>query len=63
MKRRGFLGLLGQLLAVGSAIGVAPALLQPFKPEPAFLQERLIGFGDDGTAFYVDEKPDFKLAS
>lgn len=63
MHRRGFLGLLGKLLEVGAAIGVAPALLAPFKPEPAFLQGRLIGFGDDGTAFYVNEMPDFTLAS
>lgn len=63
MHRRGFLGLLGKLLEVGAAIGVAPALLAPFQPEAARREDLLVGWGDDGTAFYIDEKPDFKLAS
>lgn len=31
MNRRGFLGLLGKLVAVGTAMGVAPGLLKPVK--------------------------------
>ena len=31
MNRRGFFGLVGKLLAVGAAMGVAPSLLEPIE--------------------------------
>jgi len=61
MNRRGFLGLLSKLAVVGSALGVAPALLAPLEalepePEPKALSP------EEWTAL-LSSKPSFALAS
>lgn len=61
MNRRGFLGLLSKLAVVGSAIGVAPALLAPLEaltPEP----EAKVLSQEEWTAI-LSSKPSFALAS
>lgn len=65
MNRRGFLGLLSKLAAVGSALGVAPGLLVPLaklapdpEPEPAAKV-----LSQEEWAALMDAKPSFALAS
>lgn len=63
MNRRGFLGLLSKLVTVGSAIGVAPALLAPLEaltPEPEAPAKVLSQA--EWTAL-LESKPSFALAS
>jgi hypothetical protein len=62
MNRRGFLGLLSKLVAVGTAMSVAPEVLAPLKEivEPVqYSQEEIARF----FANYANEKPHFALAS
>lgn len=65
MNRRGFFGLLGKLLAVGAAIGVAPELLSPVQNA---LPETISGSATgtlteaQATFTFTYPKPDYTLA-
>lgn len=63
MKRRGFLGLLGKLLAVGGALGVAPEILEPVQARIVKCEWQDVHKIMREQGFVCDDRPNWTLAS
>lgn len=61
MNRRAFMGFLGQLIAVGSAMSVAPAVLQPLK-NVVIAEATKVLTAEEWLAL-IQSKPNYALAA